>query len=90
MRFLIALIISIKGIGLSEHIITNHVQSDPDELLCRKGYNFLLLLSGIANSGLVGRKEEKQKVKRVLNPILSDSLFCCDPKRCVYGKAFII
>ena len=63
MRFLIALIISIKGIGLSEHIITNHVQSDPDQLLCRKGYNFLLLLSGIANSGLVGRKEEKQKVK---------------------------
>lgn len=54
MRFVIALIVRGMEIGLPEYVIANHAQPDPDQLLCRKGYNFLVLLCGIANSGLVG------------------------------------
>lgn len=40
-------------IGLSEYIISDHAQPDPDPLMSRKVCNSLLLLCGIANSGLV-------------------------------------
>jgi len=41
-------------IGLPEYLIADHAQPNPDQLMCQKGCNFLLLLCGIANSGLVG------------------------------------
>jgi len=41
-------------IGLPEYMIADQAQPNPDQLLCRKGCNSLVLLCGIANSGLVG------------------------------------
>jgi hypothetical protein len=41
-------------IGLPEYMIADQAQPNPDQLLCRKGCNSLVLFCGIANSGLVG------------------------------------